>query len=141
MTEEQKKEIERKKEYLRSYIPLVKRIRLLDEQIRELELSKIYPCVVNDGMPHGSSIGDLSSYMARKDELERELIKARYNRIVMQTDILTKIEQMEDETEKNLLTLKYIKGLKWEDVCVEMGYSWKQIHRYHASALSNFKMT
>ena len=48
---------------------------------------------------------------------------------------------MENEDEQRVLRLRYIRGLKWEEVAVEMGYSWKQIHRIHSSALTNFKMT
>ncbi len=48
---------------------------------------------------------------------------------------------MENEDEQEVLRLRYILGMKWEEVAVKMGYSWKQTHRIHSSALKNFKMT
>ena len=37
--------------------------------------------------------------------------------------------------------LRYLRGYTWEQICVKMEYSWKQIHRIHGKALKNFKMT
>jgi hypothetical protein len=34
----------------------------------------------------------------------------------------------------------YIKGRIWEEVCIEMAYSWMQAHRIHAKALEKLKM-
>jgi DNA-directed RNA polymerase specialized sigma subunit len=48
---------------------------------------------------------------------------------------------MENEDEQEVLRLRYIKGLKWEEVALKMNYSWKQVHRIHSSALKSFKMT
>jgi hypothetical protein len=30
---------------------------------------------------------------------------------------------------------RYLEGLTWEKVCVEMNYSWRQTHNIHARAL------
>lgn len=37
--------------------------------------------------------------------------------------------------ERNVLRAYYIRGLKWEEVCVAVGYAWAQTHRIHSSAL------
>lgn len=39
------------------------------------------------------------------------------------------------EREKYLIRARYIDCKSWEQVAVEMNYSWKQIHRIHAIAL------
>ena len=54
--------------------------------------------------------------------------------------IKRRIEAMEDEREKDLLTYRYLKGLKWEEICVRMDYKWRQVHRIHAMAIKNLKM-
>ena len=54
--------------------------------------------------------------------------------------IKRRIEAMEDEREKDLLTYRYIRGMKWEKICTEMKHSWQHIHRIHAKALKNFTM-
>ena len=40
-----------------------------------------------------------------------------------------------DGREKYLISLRYIQGEKWENICVKMGYEWRQVHRIHAQAL------
>ena len=141
MDEKEMTENEKKKLFLKSYLKNKQAVRRIEEQLEELRMNKMYPSVINDGMPHGTDKGDLSDYAARVDELERELVKKRYERIVSFQNVQAAIEDLEDETEKDLLTYRYLKGIKWEEIAVEMGYSWKHIHRIHATALKNLKMT
>ena len=42
-------------------------------------------------------------------------------------------------TERTLMREHYIEGKKWEDVCVLIGYSWRQTHRLHAEILQKLK--
>ena len=135
-----KKENEMKKTYLKSYKAAVKAVELIDDEIRQLRLDKMCPSVINDGMPHGSNCADLSTYAARLDELQIELMDYRYKRINLYAEIISKIENMSEETEKSVLRLKYIHGLSWEKVAVKMGYGWSRIHEIHSSALKNFPM-
>lgn len=138
---ETNKENERKKDYLKSYKSAVIAAKVIQEEIDELRLDKMCPSVISDGMPHASTCSDLSSYAVKLIELEEKLIAARYKRINLYTDILDRIEDMKNETEKNILRLKYLRCKTWDKVAVEMGYSWKQIHRLHGAALNNFNMT
>lgn len=133
-------ENEKKKEFLMSYQKEKRRVRRLEEQLEELRRNKMSPSVTNDGMPHGTDKKDLSDYAVKVDEIEQELVAARYNRICAFQEVQRRIESMEDEREKDLLTYRYLKGLKWEEVCVRMDYKWRQVHRIHAKALKNLKM-
>ena len=133
-------ENEKKKEFLMSYQKEKWRVRRLEEQLGELRQNKMSPSVTNDGMPHGTDKKDLSDYAVKVDEIEQELVTARYNRICAFQEVQRRIESMEDEREKDLLTYRYLKGLKWEEVCVRMDYKWRQVHRIHAKALKNLKM-
>lgn len=135
-------ENEKKKLFLKSYLRDKRAVRRIEEQLAELRLSKLSPGMsMGDGMPHGSDMRDLSDYAAKVDELERELIQKRYDRICSFRKVQTAIEELEDETEKDLLTYRYLNGMKWEEIAVKMGYSWKHIHRIHAVALKDLKMT
>lgn len=135
-------ENERKKAYLRRYLEAKRMQEVLEREIDELRLDRMIPgSPAQDGMPHGSGGGDLSGYVARLDELDRKLRAQMYKKIQLRAEITEKIDAMENETESLLLRLRYIHGLKWEEVAVKMDYSWKQIHRLHSKALNNFKMT
>lgn len=137
----QKSENEIKKEYLGNYRNLTRQITRLENQIKELRWDKMCPIVTYDDMPKGSNQSDLSDYVARLDELQTECIKLRKEKLEVCQEIRGKIESMENEVEKDVLQYRYIEMLKWEAICIAIGYSWKQTHRIHARALSNFKMT
>lgn len=134
-------ENEQKKEYLKSYRRAIKREQDILDEIQRLRLDKMFPSVVNDGMPHGSSHSDLSDYAAILNEQIDLLKEERLEKVRCYQKIERQIRQMENEDEQEALRLRYILGMKWEEVAVKMGYSWKQTHRIHSSALKNFKMT
>lgn len=137
-----KKENELKKEYLRRYGDAVRAAKQIEEEIRQLRLDTMMPAVVNDGMPHGSSSGsDLSGYVAKVDAMMEDLRNQMEARIDIKREIIEKIEEMENETEKLILRYRYIHLIKWEEIAVKMDYSWKQVHRIHGNALNHFKMT
>ena len=133
-------EIETKKEYLRGYGRAVRQMERSEVKIAEMRMNKICPSVNNDGMPHAHSNSDLSGYAALLDEEKRRYMKARYERIRICRDISDKIERMDNEDEKDVLMYRYIKLMKWEDICVKMGLSWRRIHYIHNDALKHFKL-
>ena len=131
---------EQKKEYLKSYRRAIKREQDILDEIQRLRLDKMFPSVVNDGMPHGSSHSDLSDYAAILDEQIELLKEERLENARCYQKIERQIRQMENEDEQEVLRLRYILGMKWEEVAVKMDYSWRQIHRIHSAALLNLKI-
>nr|WP_304058360.1 hypothetical protein [Enterocloster clostridioformis] len=141
MTERVMTENEQKKEYLQSYQVAKRDVTRLEEQLAELRIGKMSPgCNIGDGLPHAHNATDLSGYAVKVDELEKEIMEMRYRRILAYQRVENCIETLENEREKMLLTYRYIRGLKWEEICVKMGYKWSQVHRIHAMALKNLKM-
>lgn len=130
--------IEEKKTYLRQYSQAIREIERLAEKITEMRMGQIIPSVDNDGMPHAHNNKDLSGYAALLDEEEHRYAKARYKCIKLCREITDKIERLESDDEKDVLMYRYIRHMKWEDICTRMQKSWKQTHRIHARALKNF---
>lgn len=141
MAQEKNADIELKKEYLKSYKKIVRQMERSELRIREMRLNRMMPTVINDGMPHARSNNDLSSYAALLDQEEKRYKKYRYQRVKKCKEITDRIEQLENEDEKDVLMYRYIKLMKWEDIAVKMEYSWRQIHRIHGWALINFKLS
>ena len=93
-----------------------------------------------DGMPRsgsrpGSAVEDAA--------LRHADLLARYQQKVAElsaalAEIETAIEVLEPR-ERTLIRLHYAQGLTWEEVCVAMSYSWRQVHRIHAKALEKLK--
>ena len=133
-------ELEEKKEYLRGYERAVRQMERIDARISEIRDNRIGSGINYDGMPHAHKESDLSDYAAKIDKEIRRYIKARYRRIMICKEISDKIERMESEDEKDVLTYRYIRLMKWEDICVKINRSWKQTHRIHARALRNFEI-
>ena len=44
-----------------------------------------------------------------------------------------------DTVYRMLLRYRYIDGLKWDDVCDKMNYSWRQTHYLHGRALQQLR--
>ena len=88
-----------------------------------------------DGMPSGSGGGDdMAGIVAKRDAL-RKKYEAKLADL---TDAQTEIEEMIDGLEpvaRRLMRCRYIDGLRWEKVCVEIGYEWAQTHRLHGAIL------
>lgn len=138
--DQHKEENEKKKEYLKRYHVAELAEKEIQEEIDDLRMNKMFPALIQDGMPHGSSCMDLSEYAAQLDELLTELKDQMEQRIRIRREITQRIEAMQDETEKTVLRLRYIHWLQWEQIAERMGYGWTQVHRIHGRALTNFKM-
>lgn len=131
-------ENEKKKEYLRSYQKSLEREERICEDIQELRARKMFPsCGTGDGMPHGSDQTDLSDYIVILDELTEGLKQERLNGAIQRKKIERSICAISDENEAEVLRLRYIKGMKWEEIALEMEYSWQHVHRIHGNALGN----
>ena len=136
--QEQLTEIELKKEYLKGYEKAIRQLERSELKMKEIRLNKMCPSIINDGMPHASNKTDLSSYIVLLEQEEKRYMKYRYQRVKKCKEITDRIERLESEDEKDVLMYRYIKLMKWEDICMKVGYSWKQVHRIHGRALENF---
>lgn len=142
MRQETLTENDQKKEFLMSYQLAKRDVTRLEEQLVELRIGKMSPgCEIGDGLPHAHNTTDLSGYAAKVDELEREIVAARYRRICAFEKVRDCIEALEDDREKLLLTYRYIRGMKWELIAVKMELTWRHTLRVHRNALKNLKMS
>lgn len=133
-----KKENERKKEYLRSYRKCVFRERDILDEIQRLRSDKMFPSVINDGMPRSNECSDLSDYIVLMDRQIEALKRERLDKMRIYTDIENRIKTMDDETEKEILRLKYLVGKSFDQIAVYLGYSYRHVTRIHGNALRNF---
>lgn len=138
--EEVKTQNELKKDYLWKYQGAVRRVARIEAELQEVRSMKMSISVGgNDGMPRGSGQADLSSYAARLDKLERNLVNERYKRIRLYEDIAKQIEKLSSTNEKDVLFFRYIKGLEWYEIAEKMNYTERWIHKLHGKALAHFE--
>lgn len=88
-----------------------------------------------DGMPRGSAGGDAMVSAAVKLADLRQKYQDKLDALTAaQTDIEELIDSL-GSRERRLMRHRYIEGLRWEKVCVKMGYEWAQAHRLHRNIL------
>lgn len=113
------------------------RIQLLHE-LETLEANMNGPAGINmDGMPHGSSDGGrMINIVSRHIELQN-MYRGKLNSLLdAHIQIENLIENLEP-TMRIVMRYRYIECLSWEKVCEKVGYSWRQVHRYHSDALDS----
>lgn len=134
-------DIEKKKEYLRQYERAIRQMARSELIINEIRTNKMHPGLVIDGLPHGTAHSDMSAYAVKLEEETEKYLKARYHRIRLCTEIKDRIEAMADEDEKDILTYRYIKLLRWSGpggISEKMKISVREAHRLHGRALQHF---
>ena len=129
--------------YLKRYINLDREIERKLEEVARLrsKLTRVTEVFTAEPRGGGSIYGKTEEILAKIVDLENE-IDADIDRLVAIRDgIKTIIEAVEDDREKLLLQYRYLDGRTFEEIAVQMHYSWRQIHRLHSRALTNLKMS
>ena len=134
------KENEAKKQFLRKYQSLLRKERQLEREIESIRSRYTGQAITYSDMPHGTDQRDLSDYAAEVDDLLRDLEATKWQAIHQYHLIASSIEDMEDDREKELLRLKYLQDLAWEEVAVEMHYDIRHVFRIHGHALYNLNV-
>lgn len=125
------------KERLRAYRDIKLERDKLAAMIEELDVVLYGPRSQRmDGMPRG---GSGSSSQTEDAIVKRDELLRRYKqKVAALSAALAEIEEaieVLEPRERTLIRLYYAQGLTWEEVCVAMNYSWRQIHRIHGTAL------
>lgn len=77
----------------------------------------------------------LSELIPRIIDLKNELKNDVDNLLNLKLDIMEKINNIENNDYKLLLTLRYLNFKTWEEIAVEMGYTYQWVHVLHSRAL------
>lgn len=124
------------KEYLNQYLILNKRIQLLDEEIAEVEEEQDKCTAELDGMPRGTAqsdkVGELATTLA---DLKWDLVDLRNEAWKTRARILHTIVSVDDEDYQQVLKLRYIKGMHWNDIADTMYYTRRWVTTLHGRAL------
>lgn len=122
--------------YLRQYRWLDKEIdRKIEEKNRLVALACRVSPVLSFSPKKGGSIYKHSDIVARIVDLEAEINADIDKLITLKKDIESKINQLDSPRERLLLKYRYIDGKQWNDIVIDMGYAWAQVHRIHQRAI------
>lgn len=123
------------KDRLNSYTALERERLQLSDQLARLQ-ARLQPGGQNmDGMPKAPGAGDsLANLVAERIDLESRYREKIQQLERAQTDIENLIDGLEP-VERMLARFRYLDGHTWEQVCLDMSYSWRQVHRIHGRLL------
>lgn len=123
------------KTWLRSYRYLKNEVERLEEELAEWRSKAEKMTRELSGMPSGSGGGDKVPACVEKIwELERELNTKLSDMVEQRQAIERAIEALPDK-QKQLMRYRYIDGMKWEKVAVEMNMEYRWVLRIHGRAL------
>ena len=127
------------KQELREYYWIRRNIIKLECKLMELEAAatKITTQLKNKHdaiMGQGNTSDKVGNAVADIEEVKENLAE----QIATSYDVITKIEgaiEVLPARECYLIRARYIELLSWEQIAVDMNYSWQHIHKIHSEAL------
>ena len=129
--------IPEKKEYLSRYLNLDREITLLFEELaRYKDLSIKMTPVFTASRPGGMAEDRLQVSVDRIAVVEDRINRKIDEWTAVRDSIVSLIDTVEDPRLRTLLLSKYIRGKTYEQIALEMHYSWRHVMRLHNQALS-----
>ena len=130
-----------KKQWLRSYQSVYRRIKIKREDIERLRSleTKITPTISD--MPKGNNQSNKIELITEKiadieDHISDEMKELDETR----SEIEEAIREVPNEIYQEILERRYINGQHWELIAVEMNYDYRWILRLHGKALEMIKV-
>ena len=129
------------KERLRRYQVIKKEREQLLRQLEEVESALYSPkAQVMSDMPRTPSpVGNPQEALAIHHIELQERYREKLEELAAEQLAIEEAIETLDPQRRMLLRYRYIDGLKWEEVCVQMSYSWTQTHFHHGEALKQLR--
>lgn len=112
-----------------------RRIERKQEEIDRLRARLTKATAQLSDMPRGGSGGDWTDADVKVLEMEDAIHADILELCRVKREVFEMIDTVEDERYRTLLELRYRNYLTFEQIAVEMHYSWRQVMRLHAEAL------
>ena len=123
------------KQDLQEYRWLVESIESLENEIESLrDRIDISSQIISD-MPKSHRDGDkMATTIALIIDTQDLLLDKVAQAMAKRREVESAIEKL-PEREKVLIRQRYIEGKAWEQICVNMSYSFQRLHQLHSKAL------
>lgn len=124
------------KERLRRYRDLLAEKKQLEQHLETIEAALYNPKIQQlKQIPRAPSQGNATEDLANKHLELMDRYREKLAELTMEQLAIEEAIERLPNRERNVLRAYYIRGLKWEEVCVSVGYAWAQTHRIHSRAL------
>lgn len=127
-----------KKEFLSRYLKVLAEEKDIREEIAYWESKAQKVTASWSAVPSGGKGSDKVQTGAIKVAELRESLMDKINQLAaVRIEIERAIGTVQDDTQRRLLRMRYIKGMIWERIAVEMNYSYRNTTRLHGLALES----
>ena len=130
-----------KKEFLRQYLDLSREI---DAKLEEVSRYRALATKVTQSLAPDkgqcSQGNKMEAIIAKLVDLEREVDAEIDQMIEIRAAVKAAIDNAPDSKHRTLLRHRYINGKTWEQIAVEMHYSYMHVCRLHGEALDKLIM-
>ena len=125
------------KKYLKRYLMLQVRYASLFREInrKRESLTGTTVALKQDVVSGGGSSDRMASVVAWIADAEQQLADEARQISDALRDLLAAINSVDDETQKTLLTLRYVEGLNWREIAEKLHYEERQTYVIHGRAL------
>jgi DNA-directed RNA polymerase specialized sigma subunit len=80
----------------------------------------------------------LENTMTKVVDLEADINRYIDELVDLKQAAIRKIQNIPDQDQQNVLLARYVSGMKWEKIAVDLNFSIAQIYRIHGAALLSF---
>ena len=130
-----------KKEFLSRYLEILAEEKDIREEIAYWESKAQKVTASWSAVPSGGKGSDKVQTGAIKVAELRESLMDKINQLAaVRIEIERAIGTVQDDTQRRLLRLRYIKGMTLQQIAVEMNDSWRHICNIHGYALVSCKI-
>lgn len=124
------------KQFLSRYLNITEHLRQMEEELEALRQEEGSISMQIDGMQHGTKLSDRTGQMAvRLAEITVEIMDERTKAIEERNEIRNVILRVGDHNLSHILRRRYIDGKTWEEIAVEMNYTYRWTLTLHGRAL------
>lgn len=87
-------------------------------------------------MPHGGGSDKVQTAAVEVAELTEQLNQKLHQAIMVQENIKKLLESLDDIKLRQLMSYRYINGMRWEEIAVRMDFNYRWVLRLHRKALN-----
>lgn len=87
-------------------------------------------------MPHGGGSDKVQTAAVEVAELTEQLNEKIHQAIMVQENIKKLLESLDDIKLRQLMSYRYINGMRWEEIAVRMDFNYRWVLRLHRKALN-----
>lgn len=122
--------------YLKQYRSLSMEIDQITKELQRWQdlATRISPSYSD--MPHGGGSDKVQTAAVEVAELTDKLNQKLHQAIMVQENIKKLLESLDDIKLRQLMSYRYINGMRWEEIAVRMDFNYRWVLRLHRKALN-----